>query len=281
MGNIEKSTADQINELHRELTGLMKATVDKAIEIGGLLHEQKEALPHGEWIPWVESNLAFSERWARDYMRFYRERDRLKSARVADLSEARALLTDQRKPEEPQQETTAPDTGDDIPRLGDEWIDREAVEFYKDLYNRQGGVSDPEGSSRVKVSDIKAPPDNEISRLAANSEVISFRELVELQEQEAYDQIEQPTQEQWERRLHDVGLFLMDLMHHELHLVKAMLMDEIKKGDYSHIENHKEAIQECEEYLKEIAPWRRKHGYPELPVDRIVPLAQSRNRRAE
>lgn len=103
MSEIQKTKADQINELHGELTGLVKATVDKAIEIGGLLHEQKQALPHGEWIPWVRENLAFSERWARDYMRFYRERDKLKTANVADLSDARALLTERQQPEEPRQ----------------------------------------------------------------------------------------------------------------------------------------------------------------------------------
>lgn len=67
--------------------------VKKAIEIGRLLTEQKAELAHGEWIPWVESNLAFGERQARRYMRIYENR-----TRVSDLDgpmrQAVALLAE-------------------------------------------------------------------------------------------------------------------------------------------------------------------------------------------
>jgi hypothetical protein len=67
--------------------------VKNAIEIGRLLTDQKASLAHGEWIPWVESNLSFGDRQARRYMRIYENR-----TRVSDLDgpmrEAVALLAE-------------------------------------------------------------------------------------------------------------------------------------------------------------------------------------------
>ncbi len=68
-------------------------TLDKAIRIGELLQEQKAGLKHGEWLPWVKENLPFSERLARDYMRFYNKREELKTAKIADLDDARKYIT--------------------------------------------------------------------------------------------------------------------------------------------------------------------------------------------
>ena len=90
---IEKTRIDEIKELHQEIGGYLKMTLDKAIRVGELLLIQKENLKHGEWLPWIKENLPFSERLARDYMRFYDRREELKTANLADLTEARKLLT--------------------------------------------------------------------------------------------------------------------------------------------------------------------------------------------
>ena len=45
--------------------------MEKAIELGGLLAEQKETLSHGEFTPWIEANLPFTDRTARNYMRLH------------------------------------------------------------------------------------------------------------------------------------------------------------------------------------------------------------------
>ncbi|MBN1835767.1 MAG: DUF3102 domain-containing protein [Spirochaetales bacterium] len=92
MNDIEKSRVSEICRLHNEIGGYLKMTLDRAIRIGQLLTEQKAGLTHGKWLPWVEANCPFSERLARDYMRFYDRRDELKTASVADLSEARKYL---------------------------------------------------------------------------------------------------------------------------------------------------------------------------------------------
>lgn len=80
--------ADEIQRLHDEIMGQLRTTVQKAIRIGELLTEQKADLQHGQWLPWLEENVPFSERTARNYMRVYEKRAELKSANVADLSSA-------------------------------------------------------------------------------------------------------------------------------------------------------------------------------------------------
>ncbi len=91
--DLEKSRITEINTLHSEIGGYLKMTLDKAIRIGELLQDQKGDLKHGAWLPWVEGNLPFSERLAQDYMRFYDRREEIKNASLADLTEARKLLS--------------------------------------------------------------------------------------------------------------------------------------------------------------------------------------------
>ena len=60
------------------------------LEIGKRLVEAKAQLSHGEWLPWLEEKVAFSERSAQQYMRLWREDG--KSAAVADLGVRKALV---------------------------------------------------------------------------------------------------------------------------------------------------------------------------------------------
>lgn len=60
------------------------------LEIGKRLVEAKEQLSHGEWLPWLEKKVAFSERSAQQYMRLWKEYG--KSALSADLSVSKALV---------------------------------------------------------------------------------------------------------------------------------------------------------------------------------------------
>ena len=91
--NIEKMRAQEIVRLHSEVVGHLRQSLEKAIRIGLLLSEQKQVLKHGEFIPWLEANIPFTDRTARNYMRLYQERDRIKTEMVSDLKGAYALLT--------------------------------------------------------------------------------------------------------------------------------------------------------------------------------------------
>jgi len=102
MNPLKIRTDDEVAELranHEWILGWQQAgqeAVERAIRNGEILTEVKDQLSHGEFLPWIEGYLSFSERTARDYMRIYRYRD--KTANVADLREARdvAQLEDKR-----------------------------------------------------------------------------------------------------------------------------------------------------------------------------------------
>ena len=87
------SRVEEIRRLHQEITDGFRITLEKAVRIGELLTQVKGGLKHGEWLPWIAVNCSFAERTARDYIRFFERREELKSANVADLGEARKLLT--------------------------------------------------------------------------------------------------------------------------------------------------------------------------------------------
>jgi len=82
-----------IIHLHEKVGGYMKNALADAIRIGDLLLSAKSDLQHGEFEKWVEDNLPFTPRTARSYMRLYRERDRLKTENVSDLTSAYKLLS--------------------------------------------------------------------------------------------------------------------------------------------------------------------------------------------
>jgi hypothetical protein len=89
---LKKSAAAEITRLHDEIISNLKRSLQNAIRIGELLTEQKAVLEHGRFTPWIKDNLPFTDRTARNYMRVYRGRDRLKSETVSDLKAAYKLL---------------------------------------------------------------------------------------------------------------------------------------------------------------------------------------------
>jgi hypothetical protein len=92
----------QIRKLHGEIFQAVRTSLPKAVKIGELLTGIKDKMDHGEWLPWIQKNLPFSERTAQNYIRCFDEKDRLKSATVADLplsvSGALALLSEPKIP---------------------------------------------------------------------------------------------------------------------------------------------------------------------------------------
>lgn len=92
--DVTETRANEIIKLHEEIIGLMKRSLVSAIRIGELLTEQKGLLNHGEFGKWITANLPFTSRTAQNYMRVYKERDRLKSETVSHLTEAYQLLAE-------------------------------------------------------------------------------------------------------------------------------------------------------------------------------------------
>lgn len=92
MNQIQKSTIEEIVNLHNEIAGHLKISLDKAIRIGELLTEQKASLKHGEWLSWIKANLPFSDRTARVYVRCFKNKAIL--ADSATLGSAMKLLAE-------------------------------------------------------------------------------------------------------------------------------------------------------------------------------------------
>lgn len=72
---IQQSKIQEINSLHGELEAIVKTGLDKAIRIGELLMECKEAIPHGQFSAWVDDNCMFTIRTAQNYMRIFSNRE--------------------------------------------------------------------------------------------------------------------------------------------------------------------------------------------------------------
>ena len=92
---------EEIRTLHEDFLKSMKQNLERAMRIGELLTTQKDLLEHGEFTPWLKTNVPFSDRTARSYMKVFRNRDLIKTESVSVLGDAYRLLTDQRTLESP------------------------------------------------------------------------------------------------------------------------------------------------------------------------------------
>lgn len=63
--------AKEINRLHKELWHEAETSLVKAKCIGEMLSGIRDTLNHGEWLPWLKSNVEFSDQTARNYIRVY------------------------------------------------------------------------------------------------------------------------------------------------------------------------------------------------------------------
>ena len=93
--HLTTNLAGRINEAHALAMQHAGKAVGFAIACGELLLEAKASIPHGQWLPWLRTNVDFGERSAQGYMRIAQ---RLPNPqRVADLP-LRRVLRDLRTP---------------------------------------------------------------------------------------------------------------------------------------------------------------------------------------
>ncbi|UOG62587.1 DUF3102 domain-containing protein [Leptospira noguchii] len=85
--------AEKISMLHTSIETNIKNAIRNAIKIGELLIEKKSRLGHGKFIPWITTNLPFSERTAQRYIKLFENRDLLNTTPVSDLKSAYKLLS--------------------------------------------------------------------------------------------------------------------------------------------------------------------------------------------
>ena len=86
---LEKKTA-RIEQLHNSIVGMLCKSLEKAIEIGGLLLEQKEiVIQDGDlFTRWAYEHLPFNVRTAQRYMKLYEYREAFRKGQVKTITEA-------------------------------------------------------------------------------------------------------------------------------------------------------------------------------------------------
>lgn len=82
-------TTRDIETVTGEIIHLKQELARNIVDIGLRLIEAKAMLPHGEWLPWLEKRVRFSEKSAQNYMRVAREFPNPQL--VADLGVRKAL----------------------------------------------------------------------------------------------------------------------------------------------------------------------------------------------
>ncbi|SRR5579883_153170 len=90
-----KVLAEHINDAHKRCSQALRDGLQHALEAGRLLLEAKEEVPHGQWIPWIETHCDFALRTAQAYMKIAKDMpllDEAKAQRVAHLPFRRALV---------------------------------------------------------------------------------------------------------------------------------------------------------------------------------------------
>ena len=86
----------KINKLHALAQQAAATAIEYAVAAGKLLIEEKKYVGHGGWLSWLQENVDFSERTARNYMRVARAFPKLENEKrqhVADLSLRNVLST--------------------------------------------------------------------------------------------------------------------------------------------------------------------------------------------
>jgi hypothetical protein len=79
---LETKLADKVRSAADRIRERVKKTVEDIIEVGNDLLAVKEALPHGQFLPWVKAEFGWSERSAQNFMSVA---EKFKSAKIADL----------------------------------------------------------------------------------------------------------------------------------------------------------------------------------------------------
>lgn len=86
------ATAAEIAQLHDEVLNAARTSIGKMIRIGELLIKAKASMPHGNYLPWLETNVPFSRWTAQRYIRLYEHKDSLKWCTVHHLSDGYIVI---------------------------------------------------------------------------------------------------------------------------------------------------------------------------------------------
>lgn len=92
--DVEQRVIEEITTLHNDIQKALETTFQKALRLGELLTAVKDNLPHGQFQNWIENNLPFKQRAARNYMLIFDNKNLLEQHAISTLAGAFKLLSD-------------------------------------------------------------------------------------------------------------------------------------------------------------------------------------------
>jgi hypothetical protein len=90
--NLWANAVRELQELEAEIIRHARDALTNAIRCGEILSQVRETLKHGEFLEWIQEFAPFSRRSAYNYIRLFDNKDDLKLANVANLSDAYSAL---------------------------------------------------------------------------------------------------------------------------------------------------------------------------------------------
>lgn len=124
--------------LHLGIEASLRRSVQDAIKIGGLLMEQKAALSHGEFLPWVERELPFAIRTAQVYMQLFEHRSKCAGAAYLEEAKRIAQIEDQRQHPKARPQVS-PEVAEEKRKKTEEFVRRMKEEDAKAREEQPGG----------------------------------------------------------------------------------------------------------------------------------------------
>jgi DNA repair exonuclease SbcCD ATPase subunit len=185
-GEIMPDIQSSVDTLTVEILILKQQTAQNIIEIGKRLNQVKEQLPHGEWLPWLEQKVEFSERTARRLMQVAKESSNWPALTDLPPSKVFALLdlpADQRESfvqNNPVDEMTTRQL-------------QAAIKAQKEAERR---AEEAESKIRMLSEENKAVAQKESQLVRENNQLLQSKQLLENKLKSADDPIivEQPVQ---------------------------------------------------------------------------------------
>lgn len=152
--DVVEANTKLIYRLHDEFLECLTVGLEKAIQIGELLFEQKKRIRHGYFTRWAAEYLPFTIRTAQNYMKLYLHKDELKQKKITTISDAYSALKGEATPEEDIEVNDSIDISSK-PMIVDTYVELDKMSLpTKKAEGRMGKlVIDEEVISRIKDGD--------------------------------------------------------------------------------------------------------------------------------
>jgi hypothetical protein len=147
MTRSQAALLSELLNLHCEVMDAAKMTLTKAMRMGEILGGFKQTVGHGNWLRWLEENVPFSERTARNYIRVYVHQTEIKSETISDLTDAYRLLAEPKDATEEQAKTDTTGATETT----------EANEANDDTQSKEEATEDQESTNQAESRPARKP----------------------------------------------------------------------------------------------------------------------------